>query len=102
MFNHLANINEGIFLDQVPVIIRVRVRVVLAGGEGDGGELRGGTGLKLTKNNLRSRIMDSFSDLFESFLLSDLVSHGLRGGGANQALPVWNLNIESLTEKICF
>ena len=49
VFNHLAYINEGIFLDQVPVIIRVRVRVVLAGGEGDGGELRGGTGLKLTK-----------------------------------------------------
>ena len=44
--------------------------------------------------------MDSFSDLFESFLLSDLVSHGLRGGGANQALTVWNLNIKSLAEKI--
>ena len=49
VFNHLANINEGIFLDQAPVIIRVIVRVVLACGEGDGGELRGGTRLKLTK-----------------------------------------------------
>ena len=44
--------------------------------------------------------MDNVSDLFESFLLSDFVSHGLRGGGANQALTVWNLNIESLAEKI--
>ena len=47
-----------------------------------------------------------FSDLFESSLLSNFVSHGLRGGGADQSLSVWDLNIEPLTgkseEMICF
>ena len=105
-FGYLADINEGIFLDQALVVVIVIIWVVLAGGEGNGGELRGWTWLNWQNFYLTIFVQNIFSDLFESFLLSDFVPHGLRGGGADQSLSVWDLNIEALTEKrweiICF
>ena len=46
--------------------------------------------------------LETACHLFEVLVLSDLVPHGLRGGRADQPLPVGHLNLQTLATDILY
>ena len=46
--------------------------------------------------------LETACHLFEVLVLSDLVPHGLRGGRADQPLPVRHLNLQTLAMEILY
>ena len=46
--------------------------------------------------------LETACHLFEVLVLSDLVPHGLRGGRADQPLPVRHLNLQTLDTEILY
>ena len=46
--------------------------------------------------------LETACHLFEVLVLSDLVPHGLRGGRADQPLPVRHLNLQTLATEILY